>query len=1023
MQPPPRKGNYTKFLKNLHSEQLAKLALKNQNECELLEDIRQFTLKRSAIEKSYSEALLKISSAYLNKKQACIPEIKMDGAEEKWNMWSVWQTVLEENEKLARARLAAVEVFQQQIADEAKLLRNSKLNTSKKSVEHLGVVQKELQLSVQDVDKTKKCYFDEEHCAHDVRDKARDIEEKLKKKKGSFFQSITSLQKNSARVTSRKEQLEEKSTGARNDYILSLASANAHQNHYFTIDLQTTMATMENYVYERVADYLALIGRTELLTCSATQNSFGKIRDQAQQLTREYNLQCCYLYYPVLKQHIQYEFEACDNDPVRKITADHESATETLNKEGKRWAGRVARENNVIRENARKLAICTALREAGHRTDPNDQNGPDLETKIDEFRENIRKAETAKCKAESRLECLRIGGINVDEWLQEAETLSVQEMPRSASSLSMRTDASGQGENPSSDSFYDSDNAEQDQPMSESSPAPKQPEPLAEEFAPDSDEDEDFEVEQERQKIEQISHEWDDPIHTDWGGEEAATAEDSLPPQQPTAQTFKCTALYSYTAQNPDELTIVESEQLEVVGEGDGDGWLRARNYRGEEGFVPHNYLDVERDTPVDTHTTAQLSTQISFSSVDYTVDNEDQDQMQDSGQSPDQISVISAPRKVHQMYCIALYDYDATAEDELTFEEGQIIKLITKSPHGVDDGWWEGDLNGKIGNFPSLVVEECDENGEPLTEPEDESPPPSAPPSIAAPAPPPMVLQEATPPEGQSPTFDSRSSEPVVDRFEFELNNDQHDKYGSQFSAPPPSQPPPVVICEEPEAEEEESRKETETAVPATASSNSNELNFAHIIVTAATPMHEDADKQFSPPPEEQNEEQAEDQATEIIEKQEQETQEVSAKEKSKVESPPKEIPQPKPQPKPEQKQQQPTKPPTPPKPAKPPSPPKPVKPASPPKEQHKVSSPPSQESALAEDPLPAPLEEPAAPFESTAFEANFEANFAANFDDAFGNNQVEIPKQVVGGRASIPEELEPHQLARLQNLKESNA
>lgn len=49
-------------------------------------------------------------------------------------------------------------------------------------------------------------------------------------------------------------------------------------------------------------------------------------------------------------------------------------------------------------------------------------------------------------------------------------------------------------------------------------------------------------------------------------------------------------------AQNPDELSIVENEQLEVVGEGDGDGWLRARNYRGEEGFVPHNYLDVERD-------------------------------------------------------------------------------------------------------------------------------------------------------------------------------------------------------------------------------------------------------------------------------------------------------------------------------------------------------------------------------------------------------------------------------------------
>lgn len=33
--------------------------------------------------------------------------------------------------------------------------------------------------------------------------------------------------------------------------------------------------------------------------------------------------------------------------------------------------------------------------------------------------------------------------VNVDEWLQEVETLSVQDMPRSASSLSVRTDASG----------------------------------------------------------------------------------------------------------------------------------------------------------------------------------------------------------------------------------------------------------------------------------------------------------------------------------------------------------------------------------------------------------------------------------------------------------------------------------------------------------------------------------------------------------------------------------------------------
>lgn len=48
------------------------------------------------------------------------------------NMWSVWRTVLEENEKLSKARLAAIEVFLQQIADDAKVLRMHKLQTTKK---------------------------------------------------------------------------------------------------------------------------------------------------------------------------------------------------------------------------------------------------------------------------------------------------------------------------------------------------------------------------------------------------------------------------------------------------------------------------------------------------------------------------------------------------------------------------------------------------------------------------------------------------------------------------------------------------------------------------------------------------------------------------------------------------------------------------------------------------------------------------------------------------------------------------
>ncbi|XP_023172376.2 protein nervous wreck isoform X7 [Drosophila hydei] len=1004
MQPPPRKGNYVKFLKNLHTEQVAKLQLKNQHECDLLEDIRQFTIKRSAIEKSYSEGLLKISSQYLNKKIPNIPDIKMDGMEERWNMWSVWRTVLEENEKLARARLAAIEVFQQQIADEAKVLRDYKLAIAKRSLSGIVNVQKELHLSVGDVDKTKKSYFDEEHCAHDVRDKAKDIEEKLKKKKGSFFQSITSLQKNSARVTSRKELLEEKSSGARNDYILSLAAANAHQNRYFTVDLQTTMTTMENYVFERVAEYLMLMGRTELLTCSATQNSFGKIRDQAQQLTREYNLQCCYLFYPVLKQHIQYDFEACDNDPVRKVTTEHDSAAETLTKEAKNLAGRVVKENASIREHAKKLALCQSLRDAGQRTDPNDPNGPDLDTKIDEFRDQIRRSETEKAKAEACLQCLRDGGINVDEWVQEAEIMGVQELTRSASSISMRTDASGQGENPSSDSFYDSDKEEGATAVAATKPKQEQQLSRDRTFSDSEEEPEERERAQPTAAAPvQMSSGWDDPTEVNWDEAEDDKDEPIVP--EPKEAIFKCTALYSYTAQNPDELTIVENEQLEVVGEGDGDGWLRARNYRGEEGYVPHNYLDIEQDAAAggafNGSSANQLRTQISFSSVDYTVDNEDQ--TVDSMQSPDQVSVIMAPQKRLKSdteWCIALYDYDATAEDELTFEEGDKIKIITKTAHGVDDGWWEGELDGKFGNFPSLVVEECDELGEPLSEGDgDESPPPTAAPSFAlppAPALPPEYAHELT-----DITEDMFASQDTAD--------EDRDSGYIPNGAGAPSMPPPVLI-QEPGMEDDFSDDEKpppslpppQLAKPGGMVAGANSLNLGESDNTESQQSKEqqaDVEKKAKPKPD-------------IVPK-------PTAAKIAAHKQPPKEA-----------------------------------------EDEHQsfdsadgIAVVQQPEDPFIEKPAagaaPAVAAAAAAEGASAGFEADFEANFDANFDDAFagsagggggggGGGQstgldmnteaqaedvIEAPKQVVGGRASIPEELDSNQLARLENLKESNA
>lgn len=76
--------------------------------------------------------------------------------------------------------------------------------------------------------------------------------------------------------------------------------------------------------------------------------------------------------------------------------------------------------------------------------DPNDPNGPELDVRLDELRATIRRSEISKAKYESRLECLRVSGAPVDDWLKEVDLLAVQEpLQRSSSLLSVRTDASG----------------------------------------------------------------------------------------------------------------------------------------------------------------------------------------------------------------------------------------------------------------------------------------------------------------------------------------------------------------------------------------------------------------------------------------------------------------------------------------------------------------------------------------------------------------------------------------------------
>jgi hypothetical protein len=60
--------------------------------------------------------------------------------------------------------------------------------------------------------------------------------------------------------------------------------------------------------------------------------------------------------------------------------------------------------------------------------------------------------------------------------------------------------------------------------------------------------------------------------------------------------------------------------------------------------------------------------------------------------------STISKNGVLYQEYYIAKYDYEPESPNYLPFAAGQLIKIIRKHP----SGWWDGELAGRRGWFPS---------------------------------------------------------------------------------------------------------------------------------------------------------------------------------------------------------------------------------------------------------------------------------------------------------------------------------
>ncbi|XP_064297625.1 F-BAR and double SH3 domains protein 2 isoform X2 [Phalacrocorax carbo] len=602
MQPPPRKVKVTQELKNIQVEQMTKLQAKHQAECDLLEDIRAFSQKRAAIEKEYAQSIQKLASQYLKKDWL---GIKADERSDYRSMYSVWKSLLEGTMQVAQSRLNICENYKNLISEPARTVRCLKEQQLKKCVDQLTRIQAELQETVKDLAKGKKKYFETEQMAQAVREKA-DIEAKSKL---SLFQSRISLQKASVKLKARRSECNSKAIHARNDYLLTLAAANAHQDRYYQTDLVNIMKALDGNVYDHLKDYLMAFSRTELETCQAVQNTFQFLLETS-------------------SRSRQLESET-------GTTEEH-----SLNKEARKWATRVAREHKNIIHSQRTLEELEC-----HGPVMSEQTRAELEQKIDEARESIRKAEIIKLKAEARLDLLKQIGVSVDTWLKSAMNQVMEELEneRWASLPSVTNNGSSH--------LVNADTEKEE----------------GEEFEDSMD-----------------------------------VFDDSSSSPSGTLRNYPltCKVVYSYKASQPDELTIEEHEVLEVIEDGDMEDWVKARNKAGQVGYVPEKYLQF----PTSSSLLSMLQSLAALDSRSHTSNNSTE------------ADLVSGSLNGDSSVCFvkALYDYEGQTDDELSFPEGAIIRILNKENQD-DDGFWEGEFNGRVGVFPSVLVEEltASENGE----------------------------------------------------------------------------------------------------------------------------------------------------------------------------------------------------------------------------------------------------------------------------------------------------------------------
>ncbi|XP_054478158.1 SH3 domain-containing protein 21 isoform X2 [Anoplopoma fimbria] len=167
---------------------------------------------------------------------------------------------------------------------------------------------------------------------------------------------------------------------------------------------------------------------------------------------------------------------------------------------------------------------------------------------------------------------------------------------------------------------------------------------------------------------------------------EPRSVRQSTTPTKKMKQTRKCEVAFAYNPLNEDELLLVVGETIEMIKEIEDGWWMGVKN--GRVGAFPANFVKEIFVSPKDKHNEVKARPKLTDA-----VFNKEISQ---------RTSVRNKAKNVVEC-CQAMFDYKAKTEDELDMKKGDVVVILRKETE--DEGWWEGELNGRCGFFPDNFV------------------------------------------------------------------------------------------------------------------------------------------------------------------------------------------------------------------------------------------------------------------------------------------------------------------------------